>query len=87
MLTCARHSPAVPSEALFVKADLSDEAGCALLAKRVQEQLGGVDIIVHMLGGSSAPAGGFAALDDAQWQRELALNLFSGGAPRSAPAA
>ena len=44
--------------------------------QRVQEQLGGVDIIVHMLGGSSAPAGGFAALDDAQWQRELALNLF-----------
>lgn len=76
VLTCARHPPADPAEALFVTADLSEEAGCALLAKRVQEQLGGVDIIVHMLGGSSAPAGGFAALDDAQWQRELALNLF-----------
>jgi NAD(P)-dependent dehydrogenase (short-subunit alcohol dehydrogenase family) len=42
----------------------------------VQDRLGGVDIIVHMLGGSSAPAGGYAALDDADWNRELGLNLM-----------
>jgi NAD(P)-dependent dehydrogenase (short-subunit alcohol dehydrogenase family) len=34
------------------------------------------NIIAHVLGGSSAPAGGFAVLDDAQWRRELDLNLF-----------
>ena len=49
---------------------------CALLAAEVQELLGGVDIIVHMLGGSSSPAGGFAALSDELWQQELDLNLF-----------
>jgi NAD(P)-dependent dehydrogenase (short-subunit alcohol dehydrogenase family) len=38
--------------------------------------LGGVDIIVHVVGGSSAPAGGFAMLDDDQWQRALDQNLF-----------
>jgi NAD(P)-dependent dehydrogenase (short-subunit alcohol dehydrogenase family) len=38
--------------------------------------MGGVDVVVHMLGGSSAPAGGFAALDEAEWRRELDLNLF-----------
>jgi hypothetical protein len=39
-------------------------------------QLGGIDIVVHVVGGSSAPAGGFAALDDAEWQRALDQNLF-----------
>jgi NAD(P)-dependent dehydrogenase (short-subunit alcohol dehydrogenase family) len=36
----------------------------------------GVDILVNVLGGSSAPAGGFAALDDEAWKRELDLNLM-----------
>jgi NAD(P)-dependent dehydrogenase (short-subunit alcohol dehydrogenase family) len=35
-----------------------------------------VDVIVHVLGGSSAPAGGFAALDETEWLKELYLNLF-----------
>jgi NAD(P)-dependent dehydrogenase (short-subunit alcohol dehydrogenase family) len=37
---------------------------------------GGLDIIVHVVGGSSAPAGGFAALDENEWRRALDLNLF-----------
>jgi NAD(P)-dependent dehydrogenase (short-subunit alcohol dehydrogenase family) len=39
-------------------------------------QLGGVDIVVNVVGGSSAPAGGFAALDDTVWWRELNQNLM-----------
>ena len=76
VLTCARHQPDAAVDALFVTANLSTASGCAVLATAVQEQLGGVDIIVHMLGGSSSPAGGFAALSDALWQQELDLNLF-----------
>lgn len=76
VLTCARHQPDAAVDALFVTADLSTASGCAVLATAVQEQLGGVDIIVHMLGGSSSPTGGFAALSDALWQQELDLNLF-----------
>jgi hypothetical protein len=30
----------------------------------VRDRLGGIDIVVHVVGGSSAPAGGFAVLDD-----------------------
>ncbi|BCZ80143.1 SDR family oxidoreductase [Paraburkholderia terrae] len=60
----------------FVAADLSTEQGCANVARAVQERLGGIDAIVHVLGGSSAPAGGFAALGDDEWQKELDLNLF-----------
>lgn len=40
------------------------------------EHWGGVDILVNVLGGSSAPGGGFAALDDAQWFAELNQNLM-----------
>jgi hypothetical protein len=77
VLTAARIRPddMAPQE-LFVAADITTGQGCATVADAVTKQLGGVDIIVHVLGGSSAPAGGFAVLDDDEWQRALDLNLF-----------
>ncbi|MCF5919874.1 oxidoreductase, partial [Xanthomonas perforans] len=41
------------------------------------ERLGGVDILAHVVGGSSSPAGGFAALTDEHWLAELNLNLLA----------
>jgi NAD(P)-dependent dehydrogenase (short-subunit alcohol dehydrogenase family) len=43
----------------------------------VRQHLGGIDILVNVVGGSSAPAGGFAALSDSEWSKELDLNLMS----------
>ncbi|WP_193164262.1 SDR family oxidoreductase [Microbulbifer hainanensis] len=76
VLTTARHQPQEMPAAYFVAADLSTVEGCGAVAKAVETDLGGADIIIHTLGGSSAPGGGFAALDDQQWQRELDLNLL-----------
>jgi NAD(P)-dependent dehydrogenase (short-subunit alcohol dehydrogenase family) len=76
VLTAARSRPEMLSEEMFVAADLTTPEGCATLAAAVHERLGGVDVLVHMLGGSSAPAGGFAALSDAEWTTELNLNLM-----------
>lgn len=76
LLTTARTKPDALSADEFVAADLTTAAGCAALASAVRDRLGGVDVIVHMLGGSSAPAGGFAALGDDEWGRELDLNLM-----------
>ena len=76
VLTAARSRPDTLSEAMFVAADLTTPQGCAALAAAARERLGGVDILVHMLGGSSAPAGGFAALSDAEWSKELDRNLM-----------
>ncbi|EKT61421.1 SDR family oxidoreductase [Providencia burhodogranariea] len=77
VLTTARTQPDyLPNNTFFVSADLSTREGCDTVAQAVQELLGGVDIIVHMLGGSSAPAGGFAALTDKDWYTELHLNLM-----------
>ena len=77
VLTSARTRPDGLDEGIgFVAADLTSAEGCAALAAAVRERMGGVDVVVHMLGGSSAPAGGFAALGDAEWTRELDLNLM-----------
>ncbi|OYX66158.1 MAG: short-chain dehydrogenase [Sphingomonadales bacterium 32-64-17] len=76
VLTTARSKPADMPDSIFVAADLTTAAGCETVASVVEERLGGVDVVVHMLGGSSAPAGGYAALGDEEWQRELDLNLF-----------
>ncbi len=77
VLTAARSRPDTFSEAMFVAADLPTPEGCAALAAAVRERWGGVDVLVHMLGGSSAPAGGFAALGDVAWAKELDLNLMA----------
>ncbi len=76
VLTTARTKPATLPDDFFFPADLTTVEGCVALAGAVRERMGGVDIIVHMLGGSSAPAGGFAALGEEDWARELSLNLM-----------
>jgi len=60
----------------FVAADVSTSSGCAAVANEVKVG-GGVDIIVNVVGGSSSPAGGFAALDDGEWAKALNQNLMS----------
>lgn len=78
VLTTARTTPAERADAvLFVAADVATAEGCTTVADAVRDRLDGVDIIVHVVGGSSAPAGGFAALDDEQWQHALNQNLFA----------
>ena len=77
VLSTARTAPHdLPDGAPFVAADVTTANGCATVAAAVRDRLGGIDIIVHVVGGSSAPAGGFAVLDDQEWQRALDLNLF-----------
>jgi NAD(P)-dependent dehydrogenase (short-subunit alcohol dehydrogenase family) len=78
VVAAARSAPdELPEGIHFIEADLCTAAGCAALARAATEHLGALDIIVNVLGGSSAPAGGFAALDDEEWYRELNLNLMS----------
>ncbi|MBS7538113.1 SDR family oxidoreductase [Ancylobacter lacus] len=60
----------------YIAADLLTSQGCTKVAKDVLQTFGGIDILVNMLGGSSAPAGGFAALTDEEWQKEINHNLM-----------
>jgi NAD(P)-dependent dehydrogenase (short-subunit alcohol dehydrogenase family) len=77
VMTTARSVPAEStSGVIYVAADLSTADGAAGVARLVLESWGGVDILVNVVGGSSGPGGGFAALDDARWFNELNRNLM-----------
>ncbi len=74
----ARSQPSRAADGvLYLAADLSTEEGTRTTARSVLEHFGGIDILVNVVGGSSSPTGGFAALDDARWSKELNDNLMS----------
>jgi NAD(P)-dependent dehydrogenase (short-subunit alcohol dehydrogenase family) len=76
VMAVSRSTPAQAlNGVLYLAADLTTADGCAEAAAFTEEH-GGIDIIVNSLGGSSAPGGGFAALDDEQWAKELNQNLM-----------
>src|SRR5438876_5260264 len=75
--TTARSSlPEGQTVKLFIQADVSTPEGVGKVAREVLDRFGGLDILVHNVGGSSAPAGGFSVLDDNEWHKALDLNLF-----------
>jgi NAD(P)-dependent dehydrogenase (short-subunit alcohol dehydrogenase family) len=77
VIATARSVPATsPNGVDYISADVTTAAGCAAVARAVFERLGGIDMLVNVLGGSTAPGGGFAALDDDEWSKELNLNLM-----------
>jgi len=77
VLAAARSIPARRTEGMhYIAADLSTLEGTSAVAHSVLQQLGGIDILVNVLGGSSAPGGGFAELNDVEWSKELNQNLM-----------
>lgn len=78
VLTTARSVPEEsPEGVIYIAADVATAEGCRIVADEVRNRLGGIDIIVNVVGGSSAPAGGYATLSDQVWENELNLNLMS----------
>jgi NAD(P)-dependent dehydrogenase (short-subunit alcohol dehydrogenase family) len=76
VLTTARNASAGKPAEDLVEADLSTTEGVERVLAAVAERLGDVDIVVHNVGGSSAPGGGVLALSDEQWRKEFDLNLM-----------
>ncbi|OLR91153.1 short-chain dehydrogenase [Actinokineospora bangkokensis] len=60
----------------FIAADTTTVEGTDAVVARIAEAGGALDVLVHVVGGSSTPAGGFAAITDDQWLTELNLNLL-----------
>ncbi|MGN8113590.1 SDR family oxidoreductase [Labrys sp. 22185] len=77
VITSARGAPDPIDGVEFVQADLTTAEGGEALAKAALERLGGIDILAHVLGGSTTPGGGFVALTDEHWLSELNLNLLA----------
>ena len=72
----ARAAPAENSAAHFIQADVSISEGAAHVIREMLTQFKGVDIVVHNVGGSSAPSGGFITVTDELWQQALDENLY-----------
>jgi NAD(P)-dependent dehydrogenase (short-subunit alcohol dehydrogenase family) len=77
VLTTARSLPAGGSSERFIQADLSTREGADRVIKTTLDRLGGLDILVNSVGGSTAPGGGALALTDDHWQKTFDLNLLS----------
>jgi NAD(P)-dependent dehydrogenase (short-subunit alcohol dehydrogenase family) len=78
VMTTARSRPdELQSPDLFIQADISTPEGVEKVVKGVLARLGGVDILINNVGGSSAPSGGVLALTDDDWQQTFNANLFS----------
>lgn len=77
VIATARTLPGQPPQGVrYLAADLSTPGGVSAVAQATLKQLGGIDILVNVVGGSGAPGGGFAALDDTQWSNALNQNLM-----------
>jgi NAD(P)-dependent dehydrogenase (short-subunit alcohol dehydrogenase family) len=76
VLVAARSVPDEPSDEV-IAADVSTVDGVGALGAQALERLGGVDIVVHNVGGSGQYDGGAAALTDEDWQSALDANLLA----------
>jgi NAD(P)-dependent dehydrogenase (short-subunit alcohol dehydrogenase family) len=76
VLAAARNAPAEPLPATFIPGDLGTAAGAAALARRVLDEVGGIDILVDNAAAASGPV---ATLDrtDESWLADLDANLLS----------
>jgi NAD(P)-dependent dehydrogenase (short-subunit alcohol dehydrogenase family) len=78
VITTARSFPEdSQSPELFIQSDLSTPEGVKTVLKEVSARLGGVDILINNVGGSSAPGGGALVLSDDDWQQAFNDNLFA----------
>lgn len=74
VVATARTVPNESHDVRYIGADITTAEGCAHVAREALASLGGIDILVNVLGGSTAPGGGFAVLSDATWQQEMDLD-------------
>jgi len=72
----ARSLPTEKTAAHFIQADVSTPEGTAHVIREIRSRFKGVDIIVHNVGGSSAPSGGFSTVTDELWQQAFDENLY-----------
>ena len=77
VITTARSLPADGTPDRFVQADIRTRAGIDQVVKETIDRLGGLDILIHNVGGSAAPGGGALALSDDDWQSAFDTNLFA----------
>jgi NAD(P)-dependent dehydrogenase (short-subunit alcohol dehydrogenase family) len=76
-VTARNTPPDLDHPELFVAADIGRAQGARAVAEAALAQFGTVDIVIHNVGGSSSPGGGFATLTEDLWLRDLNANLLA----------
>src|SRR5260221_14708916 len=76
VIITARSVPEEKSSHHFIQADVSTAEGVTKVIREILERFHGIDIMIHNVGGSSAPSGGFATVTDEIWQQNMNENLF-----------
>lgn len=68
VIVTARSMPEEKTNNHFIQADVSTAEGTTKVINEILERFHGIDIIIHNVGGSSAPSGGFITVTDEIWQ-------------------
>lgn len=78
VIITARKNPQTEApNTYFIPADLSKPEGTQKVAEEVISRFGRLDILVNNLGGSETQAGGFAVLNDEDWESTIQTNLLA----------
>ena len=75
VVVAARTAPHTPSPRV-ITADMATVDGSATIAERTLAILGGVDIVVHNVGGAQVSPGSMTGLSDEDWDQAFQVNLF-----------
>jgi NAD(P)-dependent dehydrogenase (short-subunit alcohol dehydrogenase family) len=75
VVVAARSAPRTPSPQV-ITADIATADGSATIAERTLAILGGVDIVVHNVGGAQVSPGSVTNLTDDDWDQAFQINLF-----------
>src|SRR5258706_598688 len=76
VIITARSAPAEKADKHFIQADGSTAEGATKVISEILNRFHGIDIMIHNVGGSSAPSGGFSTVTDEIWQQNMNENLF-----------
>lgn len=66
----------------FIQADLTKPQEAASVIAGILQKFGTVDILIHNMGGSTSPSGGFSTLTDEHWENDLRLESAGSGTYR-----
>ncbi|EEF60641.1 SDR family oxidoreductase [Pedosphaera parvula] len=76
VIITARSAPEEKTDNHFIQTDVSNPEGTSKVINEILNRFHGIDIIVHNVGGSSAPSGGFITVTDEIWQQNINENLY-----------
>lgn len=78
IITTARSIPNdLPNSVAFIQADVSTPEGTEKIISETLDKLGGLDILINNVGGSSSSTAGALTLSDDDWLQTFNQNLFS----------